>query len=180
MGHSHDHDDNRKCTCPRQGFNRQETMVLTDITSSRLSYLDRTGIVVPQKYGSHKKPHLIYSWEQVLQLRAITHLKQKISLDLTRKIVGYFNEIGISQNWGDLQLVIAGEDIFAVEPDWSDMPQIMLAAASACQDEFTVVVFPKIDCIVSDVWRVAIDSNLIDTETFVERAKKDAPVLLNC
>jgi len=171
--------DTQPCNCPTQGFTRQETIILTDITSSRLAYLDRVNIIIPQKYGSHKKPRVDYSWEQVLQLRAITHLKQTISLDLTRKIVHYFDEIGIAQDWGDRHLVIAGEDIFTSKPDWSDMAQIMSDAAADRPEDFTVVVFPNIDRIVSDVCRVAIDSNLIDIETFIERAKIGMPALLN-
>lgn len=176
----HSHDDAQPLTCPRQGFSRQETMVLTDLTSSRLAYLDRTNVINPTKYGDHEKSQVVYSWEQLLQLRAINYLKQKISLETTRKIVRYLDEVGIAQDWGDRHLVIVDENIFTSNQDWSDMPQIMKDVATDRPEGFTVVIFPKIDSIISDVWRSAFDSGLIDAETFVERAKKDTLTLLNC
>ena len=44
-----------------EGFTRQEAIALTRTTSSRLAYLDRVKVVVPQKFGNSKKPVVIYS-----------------------------------------------------------------------------------------------------------------------
>lgn len=170
----------KECTCLRQGFDRQETMLLASVTSSRLAYLDRQKVIVPQKLGITKKTQIIYSWEQVLQIRLLTNFKQKISLALTKKIVRYFNDVGLIENWGDRHLVIIDDEIYPVAPDWWDMPTVMLNASFVHNgDEFTVVVLPNIDKIVADVWRVVIDSDSIDNDSFVERAKADPPVLLN-
>ncbi|MDX2255475.1 MAG: hypothetical protein NW214_08170 [Pseudanabaenaceae cyanobacterium bins.39] len=43
------------------GFTRQETIALTGIDSGRLSYLDRTKLVVPLKFGNPKHPKVVYS-----------------------------------------------------------------------------------------------------------------------
>lgn len=168
------------CTCLHQGFDRQETMLLAHVTSSRLAYLDRQKVIVPQKLGITKKTQIIYSWEQVLQIRLLTNFKQKISLTLTRNIVRYLNDVGL-ENWGDSRLVIVDDKFYSVSPDWSNMPEIMLTASfSHNSEEFTVAVLPSIDKIVADVWRIVFESDLIDNDSFVERAKADPPVLLNC
>ncbi len=61
------------------------------------------------------------------------------------------------------------------------MPTVMLTASFAHNgDEFVVVVLPEVNKIVCDVWRVAFESDSIDNDSFVERAKADPPVLLNC
>lgn len=173
--------EKQQCACLYQGFDRQETMLLACVTSSRLAYLDRQKVIVPQKFGTTKKPHILYSWEQVLQIRTLTYFKQKISLAMTKKIVRYFNDVGLIENWGDRHLVIIDDEIYSVAPDWLDMPTVMLSASFAHNgDEFVVVVLPDINKIVADVWRVAFESDSIDTDTFVERAKADPPVLLNC
>lgn len=173
--------EKQQCACLHQGFDRQETMLLACVTSSRLAYLDRQKVIVPQKFGSTKKPHILYSWEQVLLIRMLTYFKQKISLALTKKVVRYFNDVGLIEKWGDRHLVIIGEEIYPVAPDWWDMPTVMIAASFAHNgDAFAVVVLPNIDKIVADVWRVAIESDSIDTDSFAERAKADPPVLLNC
>ena len=62
-----------------EGFTRQETLALTKTTSSRLAYLDRTEVVIPEKYGNSKKPTVIYSWNQVLEIRAINRHLQNIN-----------------------------------------------------------------------------------------------------
>jgi hypothetical protein len=161
----------RVCTHLIQGFSRQETMVLTDITSSRLAYLDRSRIIVPKKYGNPKKPYVVYSWVQVIQLRAITHLKQKISLVLTKKIVTFLDNHGFEEDWNRKHLVIADEDVFVSEADWSGMSGIMQAVASKNDGQFVVVVFPQIERIVSDIRLVAANSDAIDMETFELRVK---------
>jgi DNA-binding transcriptional MerR regulator len=167
--------------CLHQGFDRHETMLLARVTSSRLAYLDRQKVIVPQKSGSTKKPHILYSWEQVLQLRVITDFKQKIPLALTRKIIHYFNEVGLIENWGNRHLVIVDDQIYSVAPDWSDMPEIMRSGFLANDgNEFTVIVAPNIEGIINDVWQRAIESDSIDNDSFAERAKVDPPVLLNC
>lgn len=173
--------ENKPCSCLHQGFDRQETMLLASVTSSRLAYLDRQKVIVPQKLGITRKPQIIYSWEQVLQIRMLTYFKQKITLALTKKIVRYFSDVGLIENWGARHLVIIDDEIYPVAPDWWDMPTIMLNASFVHNgDEFVVVVLPNIDKIVNEVWQRAIDSDSIDSDSFVERAKVDPPVLLNC
>jgi DNA-binding transcriptional MerR regulator len=71
------------------GFTRQETLALTGITSSRLSYLDRTGLVAPVKFGNAKHPQVVYSWEQVLEIKTIGRLREKLSLQEIRKVIDF-------------------------------------------------------------------------------------------
>ncbi|HEY9888042.1 MAG TPA: hypothetical protein V6D02_06550, partial [Candidatus Obscuribacterales bacterium] len=84
-----------------EGFTRQETLALTQTTSSRLAYLDRTQVVVPEKYGNPKKPTVIYSWEQVLEIRAIASLRKQISLQMVRKLVNFLDEHGLDPTLHD-------------------------------------------------------------------------------
>ncbi len=164
------------CQYLMQGFSRHETMVLTDATSSRLAYLDHTGIIVPKKHGNPKKPYITYTWEQVIQIRAITHLKEKIPLALTKKIVDFIDDNGLAINGFDHQflrnyLVIANDDVFVSKPDWSDMRNIMQAVPTRDDDQLTIVVLPSLARIVSDIRQVALDSGAIDMESFELRAK---------
>ncbi|MCY7331128.1 MAG: hypothetical protein LH649_00375 [Pseudanabaena sp. CAN_BIN31] len=63
------------------GFTRQETIDLTGIDSGRLSYLDRTKLVVPLKFGNPKHPKVVYSWQQVLG----EHLSYAIGINTDSK-----------------------------------------------------------------------------------------------
>ncbi|MGP1387075.1 MAG: MerR family transcriptional regulator [Thainema sp.] len=155
------------------GFTRQEAIALTQTTSSRLAYLDRTGIVVPEKYGNHKKPTVIYSWEQILEIRAINDLRQQTSLQMVRKIVEFLDKHGLDPSLRDKHLVVANDEVFLVLPDWSDMPQVMKVAGRSNQGigQMVLVVLPPLSDVIRDVWQAAQESDVVDFASFKRRAK---------
>ncbi len=100
-----------------EGFTRQEAITLTGVTSSRLAYLDRVKLVVPQKYGNSKKPVVIYSWEQILEIRAISNLRQKISLQTIREIIGFLELNRFDYQLKDKDLVTVNDKVYWVRSD---------------------------------------------------------------
>lgn len=160
-----------------EGFTRQETLALTGITSSRLAYLDRTQIVVPQKYGSSKKPTVIYTWEQVLEVRAIANLRRQISLQMVRKLVAFLDQHGLDPTLHDKPLVATPDEVFLVMPDWSDMPQVMKVADRDNQGvgQLVLLVLPPLNTVIQDIWEAARTSRIIDFESFRQRAKAQPP-----
>jgi DNA-binding transcriptional MerR regulator len=75
-----------------KGFTRKEVMLLTGLKSGRLSYFDRTGLVQPVKIGDLKHPVVLYSWEQLIELKAIAKLREGLSLQKTYQIVEFLRE----------------------------------------------------------------------------------------
>lgn len=69
-------------------------MSLTGFKSGRLSYFDRTHLVKPEKIGDLKHPVVLYTWEQLLELRAIAKLRDKLSLQQVRQVVKFLRESG--------------------------------------------------------------------------------------
>lgn len=155
------------------GFTRQEAIALTQTTSSRLAYLDRTGIVVPQKFGNPKKPTVIYTWEQVLEVRAIHDLRQQTSLQMVRKIVEFLDEHGLDPKLHDKHLVVAHDEVFLVMPDWSDLPQVMKVGDRNNQGvgQMVMLVLPPLTHIIDDVWAAAQASDVVNFDSFKQRAK---------
>ncbi|MEH2336064.1 MerR family transcriptional regulator [Nostoc sp.] len=94
------------------GFTRQETIALAGTTSNRLQYLERTGLIVPQRYGNTKKPTVIYTWEQVLEIRAIKNLRQEISLQIVRKIIEFLDDKGFNDQLRDKKLVVLNDEVY--------------------------------------------------------------------
>jgi hypothetical protein len=158
-----------------EGFTRQETIALTKTTSSRLAYLDRTEVVVPEKYGNSKKPTVIYSWEQVLEIRAINDLRQKISLQTVRKIVGFLDERGFDTSFRDKHIVVVNDEVLWVMSDWSDMPHVMKVADKKNKGlgQFVLIVLPLISDVIKAVWETAKKSKVIDFDSFKRRAKAE-------
>lgn len=157
------------------GFTRQETLALTQTTSSRLAYLDRTKVVVPQKYGNPKKPTVIYTWEQLLEVRTIANLRQQISLQMIRKLVAFLDENGLDTTLHDKPLVATANEVFMVMPDYSDMPQVMKVADRAGEGlgQLVLLVLPPLSTIVREIWQAAQTSNVVNFESFRQRAKAE-------
>ncbi|MBE7384328.1 MAG: MerR family transcriptional regulator [Leptolyngbya sp. SIO1E4] len=155
------------------GFTRQETLALTQTTSSRLAYLDRTSVVVPQKYGNPKKPTVIYTWEQLLEIRTIATLRKQISLQMVRKLVHFLDEHGLDPTLHDKPLVATANEVFMVLPDWSDMPQVMKVADRGNEGvgQLVMLVLPPLNTVIQDIWETAQTSKLVDFESFKQRAK---------
>lgn len=156
-----------------EGFIRQETLALTGITSIRLSYLDRAGVIGPEKYGNPKKPTVIYTWEQVLEIRSISCLRQKVSLQTIRKIIQFLNKSGFDDSLRDKHLVVVNDEVYWVMLDWSDMPQIMKVADQQNRGtgQFVLVIIPPLANIIQEVWKAALDTRTVDFESFKQRAR---------
>lgn len=155
------------------GFTRQETIALTTSTSNRLQYLDRTELVVPQRFGNTRKPTVIYTWEQVLEIRAIKNLRQEISLQTVRKVIDFLNNIGVDDQLRDKNLVVLNDEVYWVMPDWSDFPKVMKVADKHNKGigQYVLITIPPLCEIVNEVWQAAHNSTVINFDSFKQRAK---------
>ena len=67
----------KKCiTNTPLSFTRQETIKLSGLTGSQISYLDKLGLILPTKHGNPVKPSCLYSFEQVLILKIYAELRK--------------------------------------------------------------------------------------------------------
>jgi DNA-binding transcriptional MerR regulator len=160
-----------------EGFTRRETIDLAETTSNRLQYLERVGLVVPQRIERSSQPTVIYSWEQLLEIRAIKNLRQEISLQTVRKIVDVLNKYGFDDRLRDKQLVAINDDVFWIRQDWEDfskqMPKALKVASKKGKGigQYTLIVIPTLIEVVDEVWLAAEKSKVVDMESFRKRAK---------
>ncbi len=110
-------------------FTRRETVILTRISSCRLSYLARVGLVVPIAQQVHGKTELCYSWEQVLELRAIRHLRRQVSLQRIRKIRDFLATLGSDRALYNKHLIINNDEVTWVPWDGNPLPVGVQVAA---------------------------------------------------
>ncbi|CAD5984672.1 MerR family transcriptional regulator [Planktothrix agardhii] len=161
------------------GFTRKETMQLTGCTSSRLAYLEKVGLIVPYRYGATSgRPTVVFSWEQLLEIRAIRNLRQEeISLQTVRKIIEFLDKSGYDNSLRNKQLVVVGDEVFWIEQDWSDfganMPTALKIAGKKDKGigQYVLLIIPPLIALVNDIWEAAKDSKLIDFQSFKQRAK---------
>ena len=152
-------------------------MELTGATSNQLQYFERSNFVMPTRvWGGRKKPKVFYSWEQVLEIKAIRNLRQATSLQVIRKVVNFFEDCLGNKNLRDKQIVVVDNEVFWVNHDWSDFGQQISAIKIATKNnkgigQYTLLVIPALKDVVNEVWHAAAKSTVIDLEHFKQRAK---------
>ena len=160
-----------------EGFTRSETLALTKTTSNRLQYLEMKELVIPQRVGKSRKPTVIYTWEQILEIRAIKHLRQEISLQTVRKIVEFLNKSGFDDNLRDKQLIVIDNEVFWIQQDWQDFSEKMPSTikvggrSDTGVGQYILLVIPALTEIVNEIWEAARISEIIDFASFKQRAK---------
>jgi DNA-binding transcriptional MerR regulator len=106
-------------------FPRRHVVSLARSSPGRLAYLEKTGIVVPQRVGQPPKTEVVYSWEQILEIRAISRLRQHLSFQTIRKILQYFEDHGFGRSLRDKQFLITCHSVSWVRSAPRVAPQIV-------------------------------------------------------
>ncbi|MEO0987923.1 MAG: MerR family transcriptional regulator [Cyanobacteria bacterium J06639_14] len=153
-------------------FTRRETVILTRTSPGRLAYLAKIGMVVPAcvDNGSHKQTY--YSWEQILELRTIQQLRGQISLQRIRKVMRFLEGMGGDRTLHNKHLVIEDGEVNWVQIESGNAPHVIQVAAKTNRHigQLNLMLMPPISDLVSDVWEIARRSNVIDFESFRQRA----------
>ena len=72
-------------------WTRLEVSKLAGITPTQLDYLSKLGLVTPKRIGD-KRPVVLYSWSQLIVVRAYAKLRQECSLQALRDAVKYLDK----------------------------------------------------------------------------------------
>lgn len=71
------------------GFSRQEAIALTGCKPGNLGYWDEAGLIVPVKDGNPKRPRVVYSVDQVIELAILEQFRATLSLQKIRKVLDF-------------------------------------------------------------------------------------------
>jgi len=143
------------------GFARQEALSLTGISSGRLSYLDETELVRPEKLGNPKHPKVIYSWEQILQLKVIDRLRERLSLQEIRKVIEFLKERDYSPSLFSCNLVFISSQLYLIE-DWQEFGTLVLEASGKSKGQVVIHEFGVIGEVLSDLKKEAEKHHVLD------------------
>ncbi len=144
-------------------FTRQETISLTRISSGRLSYFDRTEFVVPQKFGNTKHPKVVYSWRQVLELKTIESLRERLSLQEIRKVLKFLTERNHEPSFFVHNLVFVNTQLYLVE-DLRDFGLTVLEASGQNKGQVVIHEVGAIGDIISEMRKDAERHHVLDFE----------------
>ncbi|MGF1569596.1 MAG: MerR family transcriptional regulator [Nodosilinea sp.] len=154
-------------------FPRRHVVVLARSSPSRLAYLEKTGIVVPDRVGPPHRPEVLYSWEQILEIRTISRLRQRLSFQTIRKIIQYFEEHGFGCSLRDKHLIITAEGVSWICPMTTTTPQVIQLAGKSNRQMGQFVLVPLDSLESSRLWAMATDSiaNVVDFEYFRQKIR---------
>jgi len=145
------------------GFTRQETIALTRISSGRLSYFDRTEFVVPQKFGNTKHPKVVYTWRQVLELKTIESLRERLSLQEIRKVLKFLTERNHEPSFFVHNLVFVNTQLYLVE-DLRDFGLTVLEASGQNKGQVVIYEVGAIGDIITEMRKDAERHHVLDFE----------------
>jgi DNA-binding transcriptional MerR regulator len=143
------------------GFTRQETIALTGMKSGKLSYYDETQLVVPAKHGNPKRPKVFYSAEQVLQLKVIQRLRERLSLQEIREVIGFLKERDYKPTLFECNLVFVGTKLYLIE-NWEDFGMMVLEASGKGKGQIIIHQIGPIGDVISDLEHEAEESTVPD------------------
>lgn len=145
------------------GFTRQETIALTGIDSGRLSYLDRTKLIVPQKFGNPKHPKVVYRWQQVLEIKTIERLREKLPLQEIRKVLKFLQERDYESSFFVHNLVLVNTKLYLVE-DLRDFGLTVLEASGENKGQVVIHQVGAIGDIIAELAKEAEKHYVLDFE----------------
>lgn len=148
------------------GFTRQEAIAMTGVSSGRLSYLDRTGLVMPEKFGD-KHPVVVYSDQQILQIKIIDRLREKLSLQEIRKVIDFLQKQDYKPSLFKCNLVFIGEQLYLIE-NWEEFGTTVLKASGKNKGQVVIHQVGTLSEVITELRREAEKRNVLD---FKKRAK---------
>jgi DNA-binding transcriptional MerR regulator len=159
------------------GFRKIEVIEVTGTTSNQLQSLERAKMVIPYRCKEFGRVIVLYTRNQILQIKAIKRLRDQISNQKVKSIMQYLNKNGHSDSLYDKHLVVVNDEVFWVKPDWSNICSEMasvLKIASRKQKgvgQYTLLVIPPLIEAVEEIIRTAKKSKIIDIKDFMRRFK---------
>lgn len=133
---------------------------MTSAKPGNLSYLDRTGLVKPSKEGDPQHPtSVIYSVEQVLQIKVIERLRERLSLQEIRRVLEFLANRNYTPSLFSCNLVMLDKQVYLIE-DTCDFGVQVLKASGRNRGQVVIHDVGQIGDVISELREAAIDKVL--------------------
>lgn len=150
------------------GFSRSEASLLSGLPVHRIEYLDRSDLLKPERFKLGKKNNLVYSYRKILELKAISKLRENLSLQTIRKVINFLEENAEDSRLACNDLIVINDCVYWLEPEL--IVQILGSNPGQIL-HFEFATIPSLDKLSSEVFNTAENSKVIDFESFKSRAR---------
>lgn len=155
-------------------FSRQEALKLTGLTSKQLSYLDKLGIISPEKIGV-KRPYCTYSWKQLIMLMAYSKLREDVSLQLLKDAFVGMEDYHPFHLFWDKRIVVTSAKIYWVDDYWDRPNEAFYKAVMNTEKPLTILPFAfKVQDLIDEMRKNALENGVTSFEERLEKAKSKA------
>lgn len=149
------------------GFTRQEVLRLTGLTSNKLSYLDRTGLVIPEKFGNPKHPTVVYSFEQILQIKTIYRLREELSLQEIRQVISYLKKENYKLCLFKMHLLFFNAKLYWVK-DEDDLKQKIIELTGKNRGQIVLQAVEPIGDVLAELREEAEKNRVLDFDKRIQ------------
>ena len=150
-------------------FTRKEIMQLSGVSSMKLFFLEKHGFIKPEKRGNRKPQQSFYTWDDLLELKLISKLRQDASLQQLRIAKDYLIKIGESNKLSDEVVIAANNKIYLIKNIPSEIGKLVIQLSGTNKGQVIIDAILKISDLVDELWDAAEKENIID---FAARAKQ--------
>lgn len=143
------------------GFEREQVLKLTGLSTSQLSTIVSLNWVEPIKLGHNKRTKTLFSWEQLLELKAIAKLRKKISFQKMRNLKDVLLKLGHEssfRNDSTKVLVATDKTVFLIDKSDVNYPTMMELLGVNC-GQYVLGVFP-ISEMIQEIEETAKQNNI--------------------
>lgn len=150
-------------------FSRQEVLRLTGVTSNKLSYLDRTNLVCPQRFqreGS-ERPQVVYSLSQILQIKIIYRLREELSLQEIRRVLAELEKQGYEPSLFKMNLLFFNGELFLLEGE-SKVNEKIIQLTGKHRGQIILHKVDPIGDVVEELYKEAQRHHILDFEKRIE------------
>ena len=145
------------------GFTRQETMILTGLTSNQLSYLDRTDLVTPRKEGHPRHPKITYSAEQILEIQLIKKLREKVSPKEVESALDYLKSKDYDPPLLNVRLLSFNKNLYWIKNE-ENLKSLIMELVEKNKGEIVMLTIEPIGDVISEIWEERRKSRVLDFE----------------
>lgn len=107
-------------------WSKKEVLQLTGLSRGKLEYLDKVGLLQPIRYGSCDMPIIVYTWEQLVALKAYAEMRKDCSLQALRQALDFLQLEDPITHIAKKQLVACGNKVYWIY----DSPQELAVIVS--------------------------------------------------
>jgi len=143
-----------------QGFEFNQVLKLTGLSSWQLRTVVSLNWIIPIKLSESKNGKLLFSWEQLIELKAIAKLRKKLSFQKIKGLKNVLLNLGHESFRDDSTKVLVATDrtVFLIDKTDSNYPKIIELLGVNC-GQYVLGVFP-ISEMIKEIEETAKQNNI--------------------